>query len=494
MIIDGHGKLTEKRTVNRCVLIAYDFIAFVLAVAYLVEFIKGNRTGGYTAIFLLLLILPAVIDMVIQKRNPESEVVKYLLPISYFVVYIFVLFTGNTTMTYVYMIPMLMIFPLFHKWKYTTSYSVGVVSCNIMYLGYVKATGALEAVPMIDIEIQLAAVFLVALYGSLISYIDAGMTGRKMDEIEAAQEKRKAVLEQIRKVAENTADSSENILQKTDHLRTASVSSTEAMEQVCAGTNSTAEAIQEEIRYIDSMSRDMDSIQETVDGFHNSLGDTLTAIESGTENVKQLGYSAKLTADTSASTTAAMNELMEKIQNVNQIVGLIDNISRQTNLLSLNASIEAARAGEAGRGFAVVAGEIRELSEQTNDSLEKIRKEIQGINDGSRKVTGDMSQLSEVFARQNGLVEDTGKLFSRITEASEAMDSDYQKIVRSIEEMQKSKKALVDSVSSISASTEEVTANAQNTLELNQRNLDNLKELNEDIRRLSETVEELNQA
>lgn len=494
MIIDGHGKLTEKRTINRCVLIAYDFIAFVLAVAYLVEFIKGNRTGGYTAIFLLLLILPAVIDMVIQKRNPESEVVKYLLPISYFVVYIFVLFTGNTTMTYVYMIPMLMIFPLFHKWKYTTSYSVGVVSCNIMYLGYVKATGALEAVPMIDIEIQLAAVFLVALYGSLISYIDAGMTGRKMDEIEAAQEKRKAVLEQIRKVAENTADSSENILQKTDHLRTASVSSTEAMEQVCAGTNSTAEAIQEEIRYIDAMSRDMDSIQETVDGFHNSLGDTLTAIESGTENVKQLGYSAKLTADTSASTTAAMNELMEKIQNVNQIVGLIDNISRQTNLLSLNASIEAARAGEAGRGFAVVAGEIRELSEQTNDSLEKIRKEIQGINDGSRKVTGDMSQLSEVFARQNGLVEDTGKLFSRITEASEAMDSDYQKIVRSIEEMQKSKKALVDSVSSISASTEEVTANAQNTLELNQRNLDNLKELNEDIRRLSETVEELNQA
>ena len=494
MIIDGHGKLTEKRTVNRCVLIAYDFIAFVLAVAYLVEFIKGNRTGGYTAIFLLLLILPAVIDMVIQKRNPESEVVKYLLPISYFVVYIFVLFTGNTTMTYVYMIPMLMIFPLFHKWKYTTSYSVGVVSCNIVYLGYVKATGALEAVPMIDIEIQLAAVFLVALYGSMISYIDAGMTGRKMDEIEAAQEKRKAVLEQIRKVAENTADSSENILQKTDHLRTASVSSTEAMEQVCAGTNSTAEAVQEEIRYIDAMSRDMDSIQETVDGFHNSLGDTLTAIESGTENVKQLGYSAKLTADTSASTTAAMNELMEKIQNVNQIVGLIDNISRQTNLLSLNASIEAARAGEAGRGFAVVAGEIRELSEQTNDSLEKIRKEIQGINDGSRKVTKDMSQLSEVFARQNGLVEDTGKLFSRITEASEAMDSDYQKIVRSIEEMQKSKKALVDSVSSISASTEEVTANAQNTLELNQRNLDNLKELNEDIRRLSETVEELNQA
>lgn len=494
MIIDGHGKLTEKRTVNRCVLIAYDFLVLVLGVAYLAEFIKGNRSGAYTAVFLLLLVIPAVINAVIQTKNPESEVVKYLLPISYFVVYIFVLFTGNTTMTYVYMIPMLMIFPLFHKWKYTTCYSIGFVACNIVYLGYAKATGTLESVPMIDIEIQLAVVVLIALYGSLISYIDAGMTFRRMNEIEAAQEKRKAVLEQIRKVAENTAESSENILAKTDALRNASVSSTEAMEQVCAGTNSTAEAVQEEIRYIDTMSGDIDSIQKIIDGFHSSLGDTLDAIQSGTENVKQLGTSAKLTAETSTSTTGAMNDLMEKIHNVNQIVGLIDNISRQTNLLSLNASIEAARAGEAGRGFAVVAGEIRDLSEQTNESLEKIRKEIQGINEGSQKVTGDMNQLSEVFTRQNTLVEDTGKLFDRITETSEAMDSDYQRIVQSIGEIQISKKALVDSVSSISASTEEVTANAQNTLELNQTNLDNLRQLNEDIRKLSETVEELNQA
>lgn len=494
MIIDGHGKLTEKRTVNRCVLIAYGFLVLVLGVAYLAEFIKGNRTGTYTAVFLLLLVIPAVINAVIQTKNPESEAVKYLLPISYFVVYVFVLFTGNTTMTYVYMIPMLMIFPLFHKWKYTTCYSIGFVACNIVYLGYAKATGTLESVPMIDIEIQLAAVVLIALYGSLISYIDAGMTLRRMNEIEAAQEKRKAVLEQIRKVAENTAESSENILAKTDALRNASVSSTEAMEQVCEGTNSAAEAVQEEIRYIDTMSGDIDSIQEIIDGFHGSLGDTLDAIQSGTENVKQLGTSAKLTAETSVSTTGAMNDLMEKIHNVNQIVGLIDNISRQTNLLALNASIEAARAGEAGRGFAVVAGEIRDLSEQTNESLERIRKEIQGINEGSQKVTGDMNQLSEVFTRQNTLVEDTGKLFDRITETSEAMDSDYQRIVQSIGEIQISKKALVDSVSSISASTEEVTANAQNTLELNQTNLDNLRQLNEDIRKLSETVEELNHA
>ena len=76
MIIDGHGKLTEKRTVNRCVLLAYAFISSVLGAAYLVELIKGNRTVAYTVVFMLLLIIPAVIDIVIQTRNPESEAMK----------------------------------------------------------------------------------------------------------------------------------------------------------------------------------------------------------------------------------------------------------------------------------------------------------------------------------------------------------------------------------------------------------------------------------
>ena len=84
---------------------------------------------------------------------------------------------------------------------------------------------------------------------------------------------------------------------------------------------------------------------------------------------------------------------------IRQCISLIEEISEQTNLLSLNASIKAARAGDAERDFAVVAEEIRNLSDQTKDFLEKITLHINGITNGSKQVAKDMHELSDIFKK-----------------------------------------------------------------------------------------------
>src|SRR6202044_3291181 len=90
-------------------------------------------------------------------------------------------------------------------------------------------------------------------------------------------------------------------------------------------------------------------------------------------------------------TSATVGLLGEDSKRISQIVTVIDEIARKTNLLALNAAIEAARAGDQGRGFAVVAGEVRRLAESTAQATGEIATMIQGIQDRTRKAIASMA-------------------------------------------------------------------------------------------------------
>ena len=148
-----------------------------------------------------------------------------------------------------------------------------------------------------------------------------------------------------------------------------------------------------------------------------SLEETAAAVDQITVTVRssaerakdadQIVRQAKRSADDSAvvvnNAIDAMGRIEDASRQIEQIIGVIDEIAFQTNLLALNAGIEAARAGEAGKGFAVVAMEVRELAQRSAAAAQEIKglinKSTNEVNSGSQFVQETGTVLAKISAQ-----------------------------------------------------------------------------------------------
>lgn len=123
-----------------------------------------------------------------------------------------------------------------------------------------------------------------------------------------------------------------------------------------------------------------------------------------------------------------MAQLLATTEQIGEILNLINDISRRTNLLALNASIESARAGEAGKGFSVVAEEIRKLADQTNAATRQIAGLIEGLQENTQTAADTVCASSKTI--QDGIckVKDTGEAIDKLLAVQNATSLKVQEI------------------------------------------------------------------
>ncbi len=140
---------------------------------------------------------------------------------------------------------------------------------------------------------------------------------------------------------------------------------------------------------------------------------------------------------------------------------MIESISEQINLLSLNAAIEAARAGELGRGFAVVAEEIRKLAEESNKFTGEIINLINELTVQTRNSVSIMQEVGQIVFSQIESVNTTNDEFRGIAEAIEIMRDITHKVSNSSDEMEQKKESIISIIENLSAISEENAAETQ---------------------------------
>lgn len=140
-------------------------------------------------------------------------------------------------------------------------------------------------------------------------------------------------------------------------------------------------------------------------------------IVSGEKIVNDLYAGMKEIYESSKTMHQAIGRMQEFVEKIYSVVGIVEEISSQTSLLSLNASIEAARAGEHGAGFSEVASEVRKLAENTNRSLEQINDLIRQSNRYNQQVVGVLAEVQRRIADGQKEVNSTKTVFENIESA-----------------------------------------------------------------------------
>lgn len=265
----------------------------------------------------------------------------------------------------------------------------------------------------------------------------------------------------------------------------------QAAEQMGSVVESTTNATVIVNEKIAGANEEIDRNYELANHLEESFADVNKAVDEGNSEAELVKENLQSMSETVSSAQGATDVLLEEMKRITDILGEINAIASQTNLLSLNASIEAARAGEHGRGFAVVADEIRSLSEQSTAAADNIKDILNGLavttNDVSSKINAGAQAAVEGVEKMSSLLE----VFEGIRKSTEDAHGVVREEYEVIENVKRDFEEIHGEIETLVATTEENTAMITNIAESIAKQRDSVGDVETEIVNISDLSDTL---
>ena len=304
---------------------------------------------------------------------------------------------------------------------------------------------------------------------------DFSVVKESNDEIGLIIEKMKELTQSLGSIVGKIRNSSDTMSSNSYELNDTSSQTlaanneiSKAVEDVAEGSTGMAASISKINENLLEMSNETKDINESVNEIRNQTVAVQDSSKIMNDKIKSMQNSSQKMDEGISAISKRIETVNTTVDKVSNIVSVIEEISSETNLLSLNASIEAARAGDAGKGFAVVAQEIRVLSDNTNTELENIKQIISSLVEECRYCVQASGTIVEDNAKQKeeikAVLDEFGSLDEQIQKTAEKADEIEELVTAMIElndDITKSSNSLTDVSAANAAATEEMNANIE---------------------------------
>ncbi|MHB8141328.1 MAG: methyl-accepting chemotaxis protein [Vulcanimicrobiaceae bacterium] len=228
--------------------------------------------------------------------------------------------------------------------------------------------------------------------------------------------------------ADTVADGAEAVSRRVSDISSAVAQMTASIQEMDQNLLNLATVVEQAVANTQEMSASIVQVAGNADRVRAESTVTDQRVKEGRNEVAALSKGMGSISDTVADVVSEMKNLDQASRQIGEILGLIEEIADQTNLLALNAAIEAARAGEHGRGFAVVADEVRKLAENSASSTKQIGRLVVDI----QRRTGAVLDRT---AHANGLVQNNAESARNVTEMVEAISQRVTEMAQLVTEI-----------------------------------------------------------